>query len=131
MRGSAGANVRIEGTGLNESARNLFHQGEEDETLENPAEATPPLVSAPRHLRRRRLHGEIPDALLVPGAEPFALHGSSAATSHAVNDADVPAKPKSPRSAAGTGRKRTVALLIVLLVSLSIPALLLALILAG
>jgi hypothetical protein len=52
-----------------------MHRGEEDQTVENPADGAPPLVAAPRHLRRRRLHGEIPDALLVPGAEPVPLSG--------------------------------------------------------
>ncbi|MCU1510387.1 MAG: hypothetical protein JWO34_227, partial [Arthrobacter sp.] len=38
--------------------------------MEHSPDSAPPLVAAPRHLRRRRLHEEIPDILLVPGAEP-------------------------------------------------------------
>ena len=41
--------------------------------LEHSPDGPPTLVAAPRHLRRRRMHTEIPDALLVPGAEPLPL----------------------------------------------------------
>lgn len=82
------------------------------------------LVAAPRHLRKRFLRAEIPDTLLVPGVAPFALenvhgHGASPA-----------ATPVSARVRA-FGRKRLIALMAVTIVSISIPALVLALVLAG
>jgi len=39
--------------------------------LERDAEQTPPLVAAPRHLRRRRFRADVPDRLLAPDAKPF------------------------------------------------------------
>src|SRR4051794_32297974 len=43
--------------------------------LEHSPDSPPPLVAAPRHLRKRRMHTEIPDTLLVPGAAPVPLPG--------------------------------------------------------
>ncbi|MHA7221495.1 hypothetical protein ACX80S_04100 [Arthrobacter sp. RHLT1-20] len=85
---------------------------------------TPPLVAAPRHLRKRILHAEIPDNLLVPGAEPLPLEEIQK------RRAKRQAGSYSARVQA-YGRKRTVALIAVIIVSISIPALVLALILAG
>jgi hypothetical protein len=127
MRGSAGGNVRIEGIGLKPSARFTVHKGEEDETLENPADGAPPFVAAPRHLRRRRLHGEIPDALLVPGVEPLPLEPPSSADTPATAaesaDSQQAAREMLHR------RKRLVALLAVVIVAISLTALVLALLL--
>ena len=94
--------------------------------MEHTPDGPPPLVAAPRHLRRRRLHTEIPDTLLVPDAEPVSL--------------SPPAPPVPPAAAAGQGsdaellsrgalhrRKRRIALLAVLFVAVIVPALVLAL----
>lgn len=80
-----------------------------------------PLIPAPRHLRKRRFHREIPDTLLVR-QEPVAAV--------ATEDSQEPEeeRPINPREAARR-RKRTVALALIILVSVSIPALLLALVL--
>ena len=117
--------------------------------MDNPADGAPPLVAAPRHLRRRRLHGEIPDALLVPGAEPFPLSGERPATDEVPATGERPATDESPatdevpatakRAAeldidddeAAYGRKRLVALLAVIFVAASVPALILVLLLLG
>ena len=125
MRGSAGRNVRIDGIGPNQSARKLFSYGEEDETLENPADGTPPLVAAPRHLRLRRLHGEIPDALLVPGVEPLPLSDERQVTAKRAADLDVDDED------VAYGRKRLAALVAVIFVAVSVPALIIALLLLG
>ena len=45
-----------------------------------PPAAPPGLVAAPRHLRRRAFHEEIPDTLLVPDAEPLPWDQRSAAS---------------------------------------------------
>lgn len=103
----------------------MFHYGEEDETLENPPDGAPPLVAAPRHLRRRRLHGEIPDALLVPGAQLFDFPARAARTA-----SPAAAKPGRPESVASHRRKRLVAVSIVALVSVCLPLLLLLLLLS-
>jgi hypothetical protein len=126
MRGSAGRNVRIDGIGQNASARSVSHYGEEDETLENPPDGAPPLVAAPRHLRRRRLHGDIPDALLVPGAQLFDIPSRAARTASPA----AAAKPGRPESAASHRRKRLVAVSIVALVSVCLPFLVLLLLLS-
>jgi hypothetical protein len=125
MRGSDGGNVRIEGIGLKPSARFVFDVGEEDVTLENPADGAPPLVAAPRHLRRRRLHGEIPDALLVPGAEPFPLSVERPASAKRAAELDVDADE------VAYSRKRLAALLAVIFVAVSVPALIVVLLLLG
>lgn len=82
----------------------------------------PPLVAAPRHLRKRMLHAEVPDTLLVPVADPLPLESAHVA------------KPQSGIVSARVqayGRKRAVALLAVIIVSVSILALAIALILSG
>lgn len=84
---------------------------------------SPPLAAAPRHLRRRYFREEIPDTFLVPGAEPVAL---SATPPSRKADSGLPKQPRSKYQ-----RKRLVALVIVVVVTLSIPALILALVLAG
>lgn len=113
--------------------------------MEHSADALLGRTAAPQHLRRRWLHGEIPDPLLVPGAEPLPLepgrgaptraasakraaeralkatgHGAATARRHMPSSARVPSE-----------QKRTAALVLVILVTLSIPALALALIFAG
>jgi hypothetical protein len=93
--------------------------------VENPADGAPPLVAAPRHLRRRRLHGEIPDALLVPGAELFPL-----SVERPVN-AKRAAGPDVDDEEVAYGRKRRAALLAVIFVAVTVPALILALLLLG
>ncbi|WP_144670825.1 hypothetical protein [Arthrobacter sp. U41] len=81
-----------------------------------------PLVAAPRHLRKRILHSEVPDTLLVPGADPLPLESAHVAKrQNGIVSARVQAY----------GRKRAVALLAVIIVSVSILALVIALILAG
>ena len=89
----------------------------------NESNDAPPLVAAPRHLRKRFLREEIADELLVPGSEPMALPTSSPSR----KAVDRPLK--SARSS--YARKRLVALVLVMVVSLSIPAMILALVLAG
>ena len=85
---------------------------------------TPAPVAAPRHLRKRFLRAEITDTLLVPGADPLPVEKVQG------HGADRPGAPASARIRA-YGRKRLVALLAVIVVSISIPALVLALVLAG
>lgn len=84
----------------------------------------PPLIAAPRHLRRRIFHPKIPDTLLVRGLDPLPREVT---------------RSRGAKRQAGTvsarvqafGRKRAVALLVVIFVSISIPVLVFALILAG
>lgn len=101
--------------------------------MEHSADAAPPLTAAPRHLRRRRLHGEIPDTLLVPGAEPVTPRPvrDAGANPAAAPERPLPHKAKAPKAKTPAQRKRAVALVVVFFVSLSIPALILALVLAG
>ena len=84
---------------------------------------TPALVAAPRHLRKRFLRADIADTLLAPGAHPLPV-----ATAHGQ-------RAERPRGATSRiqsyGRKRAVALVAVIVVSISIPALMFALVLAG
>ncbi|MET1153815.1 hypothetical protein [Arthrobacter sp.] len=93
--------------------------------MENSADNAPRLVAAPRHLRRRAFHGEIPDTLLVPGAEPLPTGPTRATGAKRAAAADLDA------SQAAYRRKRLVALLSVLVVAISVPALVIALLLAG
>lgn len=93
--------------------------------MENPADGTPPLVAAPRHLRRRRLRGEIPDALLVPGVEPFP------AVAERTETAKRAAELEQDDDEVVYGRKRLAALLAVIFVAVSVPALIIALLLLG
>lgn len=119
--------------------------------LEHTPDGPPPLVAAPRHLRRRRMHAEIADTLLVPGAEPLPLKEPPA-------EAPAPAEPETAnhdaadldtasQDAANAAteaqdkesqqllrdaqyrRKRRVALLGVLFVAIALPAIVLALLL--
>lgn len=100
--------------------------------MEHSADGAPPLVAAPRHLRRRRLREEIPDTLLVPGAEP-AIPGpvrDAGASRAAASNRPSPPKAKTRKAMTPAKRKRAVAFVAVFFVSLSIPVLVLALILA-
>ena len=96
--------------------------------MDESPDVTPPLVAAPRHLRRRRLHEEIPDTLLVPGAEPVV-----AAPPRAGRRTPSPSvKPRSSDAAARSyRRKRLVAMGLMILVSVSVLCLVLALLLNG
>lgn len=92
--------------------------------MEHDAEQTPPLVAAPRHLRRKRFRADIPDPLLVPDAEPFPWGPRPAASD----------KPRTPPGAArktNYQRKRLVALVAVIAVCLAVPALVATLLLAS
>lgn len=101
--------------------------------MENPSDGTPPLVAAPRHLRRRRLHGAIPDALLVPGVElvPASEERPAAATSEEPQAAKRTAGPGARDAEVAYGRKRLAALIAVIFVALAVPALIIALLLLG
>ncbi len=104
--------------------------------MEKPAKATLRPPAAPRHLRRRRLRGEIPDTSLVPDAVPVALPAEDPATPAepaAAGEFPAAAVPvRLPERATGTyRRKRRVAMTILILVSISIPLLILALILSA
>lgn len=113
--------------------------------MEHSADALLGLTAAPQHLRRRWLHGEIPDPLLVPGAEPLPLEperGAPHRAAPAKRAAERPLKATGNGAAAArrhtsssarvpSGRKRTAALALVIFVSLSITALTLVLIFAG
>ena len=100
--------------------------------LEHSPDGPPPLVAAPRHLRRRRMHTEIPDALLVPGAEPIPLHvpPPAEAADHGLQD-DAKQDKESQQLAREMlyRRKRRVALLAVLFVAIALAAIVLALLL--
>jgi hypothetical protein len=124
--------------------------------LEHSPDSPPLLIAAPRHLRRRRLHTEIADALLVPGAEPIPLKeppaeapapaGRDAAdkdaadtdaadTDPAQQDAEDSARAIQDKEAQQLARdkqyrrKRRVALLGVLFVAIALPVIVLALLL--
>ncbi|WP_457962724.1 hypothetical protein M1E17_14570 [Arthrobacter sp. D1-29] len=88
------------------------------------SEDTPQLIAAPRHLRRRVFHPEIPDNLLVSGLDPLPQQAPRALQ---------PERQGGVASARvrAFGRKRAVALLVVIFVTISIPVLVLALIFAG
>ncbi len=93
--------------------------------MEPSADDAPPLVATPRHLRRRALHEEIPDALLVPGVEPLALERAQTDKARRQAGTSMYAQDKTYR------RKRMFALLAVVFVALSIPVLVISLIIAG
>ncbi|MET4135494.1 hypothetical protein ABIC21_001704 [Pseudarthrobacter sp. PvP090] len=96
--------------------------------LEHTPDDAPPPVAAPRHLRRRRFHTEIPDTLLVPDAEPVSLSPPAPpprAKPAQSSDAGLLSRDAVHR------RKRQVARLIVLFVAIIVPALVLALLLLG
>lgn len=85
------------------------------------------LAAAPRHLHRRLLHDDIPDTLLVPDAEPVPEAREPAASS---TPRPAPKSKQHGPALASRELKRKVALLLVLAVTLSITALLLALLFA-
>lgn len=93
--------------------------------MENPADGTPPLVAAPRHLRRRRLYGDIPDHLLVPGTQPLPLEPERPATAKRAAELDLDDEELT------YSRKRLAALVAVIFVAVSVPALIIALLLLG
>ena len=93
--------------------------------MDGSADDAPPLVAAPRHLRRRAFHEEIPDELLVPGADPLPGGPRRATSAKRAADVDLDADEAAYR------RKRMVALLSVIIVALSVPALVIALLLLG
>lgn len=110
--------------------------------LEHSPDSPPPLVAAPRHLRRRRMHTEIADALLVPGAEPIPLKEPPAPADRDVahsdpakQDAEDPVSAVQDKEAQQLARdkqyrrKRRVALVAVLFVAIALPAIVLALLL--
>jgi hypothetical protein len=123
----------------------------EEDMLEHSPDSPPPLVAAPRHLRRRRMHTEIADALLVPGAEPVPLKESPAgapapegrdaadtdaagsdAAQHDAVDAVRAVQDKEAQQLAReklNRRKRRVALVAVLFVAIALLAIVLALLL--
>ena len=97
--------------------------------MDDPAEDAPRAVAAPRHLRRRAFHKEIPDTLLVPGVEPQSIsHGRPAGAKRA---AASDLGPGPGPGEASYRRKRMLALISVIIVALSVPTLILALLLAG
>ncbi|MGP4033791.1 hypothetical protein [Pseudarthrobacter sp. 1C304] len=93
--------------------------------MDNSADHAPRLVAAPRHLRRRILQEEIPDELLVPGAEPFPMAQRSASPAKRAAELDPDDEEISYR------RKRLAALVAVIVVCISVPALIAALLLLG
>ena len=93
--------------------------------MDDPAYDAPALVAAPRHLRLRAFHEEIPDALLVPGVEPLPTGPPRATGAKRAAAVDLDAREMAYR------RKRLVALIWVLIVAVSVPALIIALMLAG
>ena len=107
--------------------------------MENLADGAPPLVAAPRHLRRRRLHEDIPDTLLVPDAAPLplsAVRASRAPTAQRQeSDRSAPAKRAAnldlDDAEVAYRRKRLAALIAVVFVAVSVPALVIALLLLG
>lgn len=102
--------------------------------LEHSPDGAPPLVAAPRHLRRRRMHTEIPDTLLVPGVEPIPVTDPPPAAAPADDDTSQSAsQDKESQQLARdrlNQRKRRVALLAVLFVTIAVPVIVLALLLA-
>ena len=93
--------------------------------MDDPAEDTSRTAAAPRRLRRRTFHKEIPDTLLVPDVEPLQSGPGRSTGARRAAAADC-----APGEAAYR-RKRLVALLLVLIVALSVPTLIAALLLAG
>ena len=89
----------------------------------NESNDAPPLIAAPRHLRRRFLHEEIADELLVPGTEPLPFPASPASR----KAVDRPAKP----ARSSYARKRLVALALVVVVVSDHPGADMSLVLAG
>lgn len=94
--------------------------------MDGSSDAAAPRVAAPRHLRRRPLHSDIPDTLLVPDVGPHAPPVPAAREPAAKRAAGA-----APPDEATYRRKRLVALLVVLGIVISVPALIVALVLAG
>ena len=107
--------------------------------MERDAEQAPPVVAAPRHLRRRRLREDIPDTLLVPDAEPIPLSAVRASPEPTTDEQEggrpVPAKRAAELELddeeMAYRRKRLTALIAVVFVAVSVPALVIALLLLG
>jgi len=95
--------------------------------LERDAEQTPPLVAAPRHLRRRRFRADILDPLLVPDAEPFPIRQ----VIQPELEVSPPPNPLLQDKGLAYRRKRALALWAVIIVSITVPALALVLVFAG
>ena len=93
--------------------------------MDDPAGGVPRLVAAPRHLRRRTFHEEIPDTLLVPDVEPAPLVPRSAAPAKRAAELNPDDGEVAYR------RKRLAALVAVIFVAVSVPALVIALLLLG
>lgn len=91
----------------------------------DPDDDAPRLVAAPRHLRRRALREEIPDTLLVPGVEPMPYAPRNAAPAKRAAELDPDDGEMAYR------RKRLAALVAVILVAVTVPALVIALLLLG
>ncbi|WP_426978417.1 hypothetical protein ACQCSU_04110 [Pseudarthrobacter sp. O4] len=99
--------------------------------MENPAYGAPPLVAAPRHLRRRRLHGDIPDWLLVPGARPLPRAPKRPPAAERPATAKRAAELDMDDAEVTYSRKRLTALVAVIVVVIAVPALVIALLLLG
>ena len=93
--------------------------------MDDLADDAPRLVAAPRHLRRRAFHEEIPDTLLVPGVKPIPLAPRSVASAKRAAELEPDDEEVAYR------RKRLAALVAVILVAVSVPALVIALLLLG
>lgn len=93
--------------------------------MDHRPDGSPPLVAAPRHLRRRRFHGDIPDALLVEGGAPVTLKPLESEAPPAA--AEGHAESRQLGRELLRRRKRFVALLAVLVVVVCLPVLVLAL----
>jgi hypothetical protein len=95
--------------------------------LEHSPDGPPRPAAAPRHLRRRRLHSEIPDTLLAPDVEPVSFApgpgGPPRPVSGPASDAELLDREAQHQ------RKRRIALLAVLFVAVVVPALVLVLLL--
>ncbi|MEC5190999.1 hypothetical protein RCH17_000958 [Arthrobacter sp. MP_M7] len=89
------------------------------------AHQTPPLSATPRHLRRRALHDEVPDALLVPDGEPVPSSDGSAVSAEGASGFSANGQQVAYK------RKRLIALISVIVVAVSVPALVLVLLLLG
>lgn len=88
------------------------------------------LAAAPRHLHRRLLHDDIPDTLLVPDAEPVPVPRKDSEPAASSTPRPAPKSKQHGPALASRELKRKVALLLVFAVTLSITALLLALLFA-
>lgn len=97
------------------------------------------LSPSPRHMRKRRFRPDVPTGpasrtATMTAATSFEVHPAPQQPEQSARPAAVgPRPPKSPKQLrkASPRQKRLVALLIVILVSLSIPLLVLTLVFAG